>query len=82
MIRLALFGTPKLTIHDVVLDLARRPRLLSLLAFLVLNRHASQSRADIVTALWPDSAAAPARNRLRNLLREWRKLDIQNVADR
>jgi predicted ATPase/DNA-binding SARP family transcriptional activator len=48
------------------------PRLRSLLAFLVLHRHAPQSRKHLACLLWQDSSEAQAHSNLRNLLHRLR----------
>ncbi len=47
-------------------------RLQSLLAYLVLHRHAPQSRQALAFLLWPDTSEAQALTNLRNLLHKLR----------
>jgi DNA-binding SARP family transcriptional activator len=49
------------------------PRLQSLLAYLVLHRHAPQSRNHLAFLLWPDSSEAQAQTNLRNLIFQLRR---------
>ncbi len=49
------------------------PRLQSLLAYLVLHRHAPQPRRYLAFLLWPDSSETQARTNLRNLLHTLRQ---------
>ena len=50
-----------------------QPRLQALLAYLLLNRQAPQSRQYIAFQFWPDSTEKQARNNLRRLLYSLRK---------
>ncbi|MCB0116023.1 MAG: AAA family ATPase, partial [Caldilineaceae bacterium] len=74
MFQITLFGGFQLSYRRQAVDFAHRPRLQSLLAYLALNRHAPQSRIEIIHALWPDAAEDRGRNRLRNLLYHLRKV--------
>jgi DNA-binding SARP family transcriptional activator len=49
------------------------PRLQSLLAYLLLNRHVPQSRQHLAFLFWPDSTEAQALTNLRNLLYHLRR---------
>src|SRR5205823_12325526 len=49
------------------------PRQQSLLAYLLLHRTASQSRAHLAYLLWPDSTEAQALTNLRNLMHKLRQ---------
>ncbi|NJD59724.1 MAG: 6-hydroxy-D-nicotine oxidase [Anaerolineae bacterium] len=68
------------SLHDV-----NTPRLQSLLAYLLLRRGISQSRAHLAYIFWPDTTEAQARTNLRNLLHQLRKVlpdaDIYLGAD-
>ncbi len=58
-------------IHDKTpLTTVNTPRLQSLLAYLVLHRHAPQPRQRLAFLLWPDSSDAQARTNLRHLIRQ------------
>jgi DNA-binding SARP family transcriptional activator len=54
------------------------PRVQSLLAYLVLHRHAPQSRTKLAYTFWPDSTESQAHTNLRNLLHKVRKV-LPNV---
>jgi predicted ATPase/DNA-binding SARP family transcriptional activator len=58
-------GTTALTAHS--------ERLQSLLAYLLLHRHAPQPRLHLAFLLWPDSSESQARTNLRNLLHQLRR---------
>lgn len=49
------------------------PRLQSLLAYLILHRGTSQSRAHLASAFWPESTEAQARTNLRGLVLAMRR---------
>ena len=74
MFRLELLGGFQLSYQHRFVDISRRPRLQALLAYLALNRHQPQTRATIITALWPDTSESSGRNRLRNLLYQLRQV--------
>lgn len=71
---LALFGGFRLTFQHHVTNLDHRPRIQSLLAFLALNHQRPQTRVEVISALWPDVAESQGRNRLRNLLYQFRQI--------
>jgi predicted ATPase len=58
---------------DTPLTTLNTPRLQSLLAYLVLHRHAPQSRSHLAFCLWPDSTEAQARTNLRHLIHQLRQ---------
>jgi DNA-binding SARP family transcriptional activator/predicted ATPase len=70
---LRLLGTFSLTAGDGGSIPIASPRAQSLLAYLVLQRGAPSSRAQISFLLWPDSSEAQAHNNLRQLLHQLRR---------
>ena len=78
---LHLFGDFRLTLGEtgetpvMTMDL---PRVQSLLTYLVLHRHAPQSRTQLAYVFWPDSTESQAHTNLRNLLHKVRKV-LPNV---
>ncbi|HVT99394.1 MAG TPA: AAA family ATPase [Acidobacteriaceae bacterium] len=72
-IRIDLFGSLRFTFGTEVIAGVRTNRMRSLLAFLVLNRDAPQSREHIAFLLWPESDQAQARTNLRQLLHNLRR---------
>jgi len=63
-----LFGEFYLTYNDAVVTALHQTRLQSLLAYLLLHRHAPQSRQHLAFLFWPDSSEAQALANLRRLL--------------
>lgn len=78
---LHLLGDFRLTVGEpgetpvMIMDL---PRVQSLLAYLVLHRHAPQSRTQLAYVFWPDSTESQAHTNLRNLPHKVRKV-LPNV---
>ena len=68
-----LLGDFQLILGDTPLMVLDVPRLQSLLAYLALHSHASQSRAHLAFLLWPDLNEVQARTNLRNLLYKMRQ---------
>ena len=68
MLRVHLFGRPRLSIEGVAFSLAGRPKVVPLLAYLLLHRRAPLPRRTIANALWPDDAEDEARANLRRHL--------------
>src|SRR5476649_1012068 len=68
MLRVHLFGRPRLLIHDLALPIAARPKVVPLLAYLLLNRHAPLARSTVAAALWPDDSETDGRTNLRRHL--------------
>ena len=68
MLRVHLFGRPRLSIEGVAFSLAGRPKVVPLLAYLLLHRRAPLPRRTIANALWPDDAEHEARANLRRHL--------------
>lgn len=63
-----LLGTFRIAEGDRLLTAINTSRLQALLAYLLLNRQAPQSRQRIAFLFWPDSVEAQALNNLRSLL--------------
>lgn len=63
-------GEFSLNYDDVLLTTVNTPRLQSLLTYLVLHRHAPQSRQHLAFLLWPDLPEARARANLRRQLHQ------------
>jgi DNA-binding SARP family transcriptional activator len=72
MLRIALLGTFQLRAGTTVVTTVNTPRLQALLAYLVLQRGAPQSRQQLAFLFWPDSTDAQARTNLRTLLHRLR----------
>ncbi|MDQ3963933.1 MAG: AAA family ATPase, partial [Actinomycetota bacterium] len=68
-----LFGELDLRLGDERLPLLDSARARSLLAYLLLNDHAPQSRQRMAFLLWPDSTEGQARTNLRHLLHTLRR---------
>ncbi|HXV98389.1 MAG TPA: BTAD domain-containing putative transcriptional regulator, partial [Anaerolineae bacterium] len=64
-LHIRLLGEFRLDYGDTPVATVNTPRLQSLLAYLVLHRHAPQARAHLAFLMWPDSAEAQARTNLR-----------------
>lgn len=63
-----LLGGFSLVSDDTPITSVEWPRLQSLLTYLVLHRHARQSRTHLASLLWPDSTETQAHTNLRTLL--------------
>jgi DNA-binding SARP family transcriptional activator/predicted ATPase len=68
ILRIQLLGEFSLNYDDVPLTTISTPRLQSLLTYLILHRHAPQSRQHLAFLLWPDLPEARARANLRKQL--------------
>ncbi|MDB5072149.1 MAG: hypothetical protein JWM87_3260, partial [Candidatus Eremiobacteraeota bacterium] len=68
MLRVQLFGRPRLWLGDVPLTAGGRPKVVPLLAYLLLHRHAAVPRRAVANALWPDEPEDEARANLRRHL--------------
>jgi DNA-binding SARP family transcriptional activator len=68
VLRVHLFGRPRLSIEGAAFSLAGRPKVVPLLAYLLLHRRAPLPRRTIANALWPDDAEDEARANLRRHL--------------
>ena len=75
---LHLFGDFRLTVGETSVMTMDMPRVQSLLTYLVLHRHAPQSRTQLAYVFWPDSTESQAHTNLRNLLHKVRKV-LPNV---
>ena len=73
MLRVQLLGGFKITDDDKPIPGLTKPRMQSLLAYLLLHREAPQSRAHIAYAFWPDSSDSQARTNLRRELFQMRR---------
>src|SRR5581483_1621416 len=71
--RIELFGKFRITRGDAAVTTVNTNRLKSLLAFLILNGDAPQSREHAAFLLWPDSEEAQARTNLRQLIHHLRR---------
>ena len=68
MLRVHLFGPPRLQLDDAPLPVWGRPKVLPLLAFLVLRARSAVSREVVARTLWPDDDDSAARANLRRHL--------------
>jgi DNA-binding SARP family transcriptional activator len=68
MLRVQLFGRPRLSLDDVALPAGGRPKVVPLLAYLLVHRGAPVGRRTAANALWPDDAEDEARANLRRHL--------------
>lgn len=68
MLRVRLFGRPRLSYGEAPISAAARPKVVPLLAYLLLHRGAPSARRSIAAALWPDHADEEARANLRRHL--------------
>ncbi|HEV2741046.1 MAG TPA: AAA family ATPase [Candidatus Elarobacter sp.] len=68
MLRVQLFGRPRLSLDDVVLSAGGRPKVMPLLGYLLVHRGAPVPRRTVANALWPDDAEDEARANLRRHL--------------
>jgi DNA-binding SARP family transcriptional activator/predicted ATPase len=67
-LHIQLLHTFVLRAGDEAITSVNTPRLQSLLAYLLLHRHESQSRRQIAVRFWPDSTDTQARTNLRQLV--------------
>jgi len=72
-LQLNLLGQFRLAVDGQPISGPTTGRLQSLLAYLVLNKGAPQSRAHLSFTFWPDGSEANARNNLRQLLHQLRQ---------
>ncbi|GIK43345.1 MAG: transcriptional activator [Chloroflexota bacterium] len=72
ILHIHLLGDFRLIYGDTPLTTVNTSRLQSLLAYLVLQRHAPQSRHHLAFLLWPDTPEAQAHTNLRTLLHRLR----------
>jgi predicted ATPase/DNA-binding SARP family transcriptional activator len=73
MLHVQLLGDFCLVYHEQPVKGIDKPRLQSLLAYLLLHRDTPQSRQHLAFLLWPDSSEAQARTNLRKLLHQLRQ---------
>ena len=66
-------GAAEVRVGPQLVTALSSPRLMSLLAFLILNRHAAQSRQHLAFLFWPDSNEPQARTNLRQALHHLRR---------
>jgi len=71
-LHIRLLGDFQLTLGDRPITSIDLPRLQSLLAYLVLNHEAPQSRSHIAYLLWPDTTDAQALSNFRTLVHRLR----------
>jgi DNA-binding SARP family transcriptional activator len=71
-LHIQLLGDFQLRYGDQVVTTINQPRLQSLLAYLLLHRHAPQARHHLAFTFWPDIQEAQARNNLRQMLHQLR----------
>jgi len=72
-LRLRLLGDFLLMCGDEVIEISSA-RIQSLLAYLALHREAAQTRQQIAFLFWPESSEAQARNNLRQLVHQLRRI--------
>ncbi len=68
MLRVHLFGQPRLSLDDVPLSAGGRPKVVPLLGYLLVHRAAPMARRTVANALWPDDGEEEARANLRRHL--------------
>jgi DNA-binding SARP family transcriptional activator/tetratricopeptide (TPR) repeat protein len=68
MLRVHLFGRPRLLLDEIAFSVGGRPKVVPLLAYLLLHRDAPVPRRAIASALWPDEPDDEARANLRRHL--------------
>ena len=68
MLRVQLFGRPRLSLDDVALPAGGRPKVVPLLGYLLVHRGSALARRTVANALWPDDAEDEARANLRRHL--------------
>lgn len=68
VLRVHLFGRPRLSLDDVALSAGGRPKVVPLLGYLLLHRAAPVARRTVANALWPDDAEDESRANLRRHL--------------
>jgi len=69
-LRVRLLGKFRLLYGELPATSVSTPRLQTLLAYLILHRHAPQARRHLAFLSWPDSTEAQAHTNLRHLLHE------------
>jgi DNA-binding SARP family transcriptional activator len=82
MLRVHLFGRPRLLLDEIAFSVGGRPKVVPLLAYLLLRRSAPVPRRAIASALWPDEPDDEARANLRRHLNYLHQTLPQSPADR
>ncbi len=82
MLRVHLFGRPRLLLDEIALPLASRPKVVPLLAYLLLHRGTALPRQAVAGALWPDDSEDGARANLRRHLNYLQHVLPPAAADR
>src|SRR4051812_34927466 len=72
-LRIQLLGEFRLFANDQPLTSLNKPRQQALLAYLLLHRHAPQSRQQVAFSFWPDSSEGQAYTNLRKLFFQLRQ---------
>ena len=73
ILHVQLLGDFRMTVDGEPVTTVNQPRLQALVVFLLLYRHAPQSRQKLAFTLWPDAGEAQARNNLRQLVYQLRQ---------
>lgn len=68
MLRVQLFGRPRLSLDGVAHSVGGRPKVVPLLAYLLVHRGAPVARRTVANVLWPDDSEDEARANLRRHL--------------
>ncbi len=72
-LQIKLLGDFQLTVDETPIKTVNQPRLQSLLAYLLLHRHAPQPRHHLAFSFWPQLTESQARNNLRQMLHQLRQ---------
>jgi DNA-binding SARP family transcriptional activator/predicted ATPase len=72
-LHIKLLGDFQLAVDETPIKTVNQPRLQSLLAYLLLRRHAPQPRHHLAFCFWPQLTEAQARNNLRQMLHQLRQ---------
>lgn len=67
-LRIQLLGEFRLFVNEQPFDTLKKPRQQALLAYLLLNRHAPQSRQQVAFSFWPDTSEGQAYTNLRKVV--------------
>src|ERR1700736_472952 len=82
MLRVRLFGRPRLSHDETMISAAARPKVVPLLAYILLHRNAPIARRTVADTLWPDHGEEEARANLRRHLNYVQHLLPEPPADR
>ncbi|HEY0394159.1 MAG TPA: AAA family ATPase [Candidatus Elarobacter sp.] len=82
MLQVRLFGHPRIALDGVPASGAARPKVVPLLAYLLLHRDAPRARRQVANALWPDASEEDARANLRRHLNYLQNLLPPKSAER